>query len=169
MPLLTSHISKTRAEGRCYAERIRGEEFCVSSDGSCYPYYHGGVGGAARAETAGGTIILKEHLGLFPEHRAVEGEIVGVILALGIIKTIPFLTSATILLDCQQAIRELVGGKSHHPLLLDRFQEELRTMDKRLSRIRLAWVPGHDGIEMNKLVDKDAKAAALGDSMSVYR
>ncbi|KAJ7508607.1 hypothetical protein B0H11DRAFT_1667674, partial [Mycena galericulata] len=91
-----------------------------------------------------------------------EGEILGVILGLRIIKSVPGLTRATILTDCQQAIRELGSGKSEHTLLLDRFDRELHGMEKRLGCVRLAWVLRHRGVVMNELVDKDAKAAASG-------
>ncbi|KAJ6601351.1 hypothetical protein DFH09DRAFT_839645, partial [Mycena vulgaris] len=108
--------------------------------------------------------VMKEHLGTMNNHLPVEGEILGIILALKIIKTMPSLTRATILVDSQQAIRETVTGICRHRYLIDRFNHELRGTRDSLTSIRLAWVPGHDGIRMNELVDRDAKAAASGES-----
>ncbi|KAJ6601350.1 hypothetical protein DFH09DRAFT_842953, partial [Mycena vulgaris] len=91
-----------------------------------------------------------------------EGEMLGVILGLEIINMVPSVTEATIFIDCQQAIRELVSGKSKHKALIERFEHEVRSLRKSISSICLAWVPGHAGIELNELVDMDAKAAAVG-------
>ncbi|KAJ7729236.1 hypothetical protein DFH07DRAFT_995219 [Mycena maculata] len=107
---------------------------------------------------------MKEHLGAAEDHLPFAGEILGVILGLQIIKTMPHFTDATIFVDCQQAILELVRGESKHTALLDRFNRELYSMRPNLSRIHLVWVPGHHGVEMNRLVDKDAKDAAEGES-----
>ncbi|KAJ7146247.1 ribonuclease H-like domain-containing protein [Mycena epipterygia] len=162
-PRIYQEISRSRKVAAYNVERITREDFCVFTDGSSY---RGGVGGAARARTPDGTIVMREHLGTTAHHCAVEGEILGIILGLKIIKNMTFITRATILVDCQQAIREMVSGKSVYTPLLCRFHEAIRDT-KHLSHIRLAWVPGHHGIEMNKLVDKDAKEAALGDSTTL--
>ncbi|KAJ7858201.1 hypothetical protein B0H13DRAFT_2672571 [Mycena leptocephala] len=81
------------------------------------------------------------------------------------------LKQATILVDYQQAIREVlrVGGRrSKYDALVRRFHDEVRTMEGMgVDQICLAWVPAHEGIEMNELVDGDAKAAASGDSSTV--
>jgi len=159
---LSAHISRTRAEALQYAKEPVEEkdELRVYADGS---RYHGGMGGAARAEIGRGTVVVKEYLGSSERHRAVEGEIVGAISAVKIIKAEPSITRAAIFIDCQQAIRELASGRSKHTRLLQRFQEEVRGMKKSL-QIRLVWVPAHEGIAMNELVDQDAKDAALGES-----
>jgi ribonuclease HI len=124
---------------------------------------------------------MKEYLGPAKDYLSVEGEILGMALGVRAIKTVAItsfltghgtLTRATILVDCQQAIREVlrVGwkSKSKHSALVGRFHDEVRNMEGMgVDQICLVWVPAHEGIEMNELVDGDAKAAASGDSSTV--
>ncbi|KAJ7654717.1 hypothetical protein B0H17DRAFT_1099693 [Mycena rosella] len=160
-PHIYHQISASRLEAADNAARIAKEEFTVYADGS---RYHGGVGAAARTETPLGMLVIKEHLGLSEEHLPVEGELLSITLGLRIINTMPFLTRATIFVDCQQAIREAVSGRSVHRELIARFDAELRGTRRSLRSLRIAWVPGHEGVAMNEAVDKDAKAAAEGES-----
>jgi ribonuclease HI len=123
---------------------------------------------------------MKEYLGPAKDYLSVEGEILGMALGVRAIKTVAItsfltghgtLTQATILVDSQQAIREVlrVGGKrSKYSALVGRFHDEVRNMEGMgVDQICLVWVPAHEGIEMNELVDGDAKAAASGDSSTV--
>ncbi|KAJ7611022.1 hypothetical protein FB45DRAFT_875706 [Roridomyces roridus] len=169
LPSLYHQIPPTRAEAASMASLIPPTELQIFTDGSAF---RGGVGGAARARLPGmGTLVLKEYLGAQPAHLAVEGEILGVILGLQILKTArtPKSKHATILVDCQQAIRELVNGRSKHVELLERFHCELKGLGKKLQSIRFMWVPGHKGALMNELVDQDAKAVAEGEhSIKLY-
>jgi ribonuclease HI len=143
------------------AAQLEKEGVCVFADGAGIG---GGVGGAARIRTPAGTIIMTQHIGSADRHLSVEGELLGTILALKIAQTIPSLTRVTILSDCQQAIRELLDERpTRHRSLVERFYRELWCTPS-LKQIRLVWVPGHDGVEMNELVDGDAKAAARGES-----
>lgn len=144
------------------------EGFCVFTDGSAR-YRDGGVGGAARANTPFGTMIMKEYLGKSSDHRSIDGEILGALLGLRIIKTVAqpsSVTRATMFIDSKQAIRRLLSDGSRDGLLLRRFDDELKSI-KHMSVINLAWVPAHRGVLMNELVDLDAKAAALGDSSTI--
>ncbi|KAJ7201285.1 hypothetical protein GGX14DRAFT_340035, partial [Mycena pura] len=113
-----------------------------------------------------GTMIMKEYLGKSSDHHTIDGEILGALLGLRIIKTVArpsCVTRATMFIDSKQAIRRLLSDRSRDGLMVRRFDDELRSM-KHMSVIDLAWVPAHRGVLMNELVDLDAKAAALGDS-----
>ncbi|KAJ7157074.1 hypothetical protein C8R46DRAFT_1225689 [Mycena filopes] len=153
-----SHIPASRALGVAYAAQIAQEELCVYTDGSAFG---GGVGGAARARTPAGTLVMKEHLGPQRQdsqdghgHIAVEGEILGIILGLGIIKAFPGVHN----------LRATARQRAVQVRVFDRFHAEARDMGPGLRRLRLAWVPAHEGVQMNELVDGDARAAAAGES-----
>ncbi|KAJ6520324.1 hypothetical protein C8R45DRAFT_760445, partial [Mycena sanguinolenta] len=100
------------------------------------------------------------YFGTTKRYSSVEAEMLGIILGVKIGQIFPALTHLTILSDCQPAIRELFNG-SHYRPLAERFHAEVRGMEN-LRQIRLVWVPGHEGVEMNELVDADAKVAASG-------
>ncbi|KAJ6486124.1 ribonuclease H-like domain-containing protein [Mycena vitilis] len=162
-PHLFFHIPQDRILGAEYAKGITKQEVCVATDGSRYP--DGGVGGAARAHIPGGTIIMQEYLGRANGHLSVEGEILGATLGLKVLQMLPGLTQATILVDCQQAIQEIFSIAPKHAALIRRFRDEAQSM-RHIDQIRIAWVPAHEGVEMNELVDGDAKKAARGESLT---
>ncbi|KAK0460799.1 ribonuclease H-like domain-containing protein, partial [Armillaria novae-zelandiae] len=96
------------------------------------------------------------------QHTVFEAELTGAILAIDIIKSIPRLTRATILLDSQAAILALKGErtKSGH-YLVEEFHKQVIKLQKRRSSLQITvqWVPGHVGIEGNEAADDEAKKA----------
>ncbi|KAJ7070573.1 hypothetical protein C8F01DRAFT_1106899, partial [Mycena amicta] len=119
-----------------------------------------GVGGAARADTPLGTIVMKEYLGQYSDHRSLDAEFLGAILGLRIIKTVAAQSrykvalSATVFMDCDGAISKLVlpdRRKERDALLTRRFDEEMKSLEK-------------TGVLGNELVDLDAAAAAYGET-----
>lgn len=134
--------------------------------------YKGGIGAAAYAEDNHKVEHVRcSHLGSDGNHTVFEGEVVGAILALDIVRACPRTRRATIKLDNHQAaIRALASGRGEAgKYLLDLFHTELTSLQSaRCSlRIHICWVPGHEGIEGNKRVDIEAKAAAEGNTTSL--
>ncbi|KZV81182.1 hypothetical protein EXIGLDRAFT_569614, partial [Exidia glandulosa HHB12029] len=95
-----------------------------------------------------------------------EAELVGVLLALRIVDSIPSARDVAICLDNQSAIT-----RAHRPkpkpgqLITSAIQDEverLRTQRPEL-RLRLVWVPGHEGVDGNELADAHAKMASAGE------
>ncbi|KAJ7665227.1 hypothetical protein DFH06DRAFT_985741 [Mycena polygramma] len=108
---------------------------------------------------------MQAYLGRADGHHTVEGEILGATLGLKVLQMLPGLTQATILVDCQQAIQEIFSATPKHAALIQRFRYEAQSM-RHMDQIRIAWVPAHEGVEMNELVDGDAKKAARGESVT---
>ncbi|KAF7347417.1 hypothetical protein MVEN_01497600 [Mycena venus] len=176
-PRIHSYIPKTRKDGVEYAARIsklsKNAGLCVFTDGSRSTCSGGGAGGAARARTPSGTtIVMKQYLGVAEEYHSLEAEILGITLGVRIANTAnpgPSLTRLTILTDCQPAIHALLSlrAKAKYAPLIRRFHDEVRRSPN-LLQIRLVWVPGHQGVEMNVLVNEDAREAARsGDSGTI--
>ena len=107
------------------------------------------------------------HLGSENERTVFEAELVGTLLALDIILAEPRLTSATILLDNQSAIKALHTNKPQPGQQLVRlFHKLLMKIQKRRKTfsLQLVWVPGHCGIPGNERADELAKLAAANQS-----
>ncbi|KAK7063797.1 ribonuclease H-like domain-containing protein [Favolaschia claudopus] len=156
-------IPRSRDEGALLAARLTNskQHLCIYTDGSSIPGK--GVGGAALSRTPAGTIIMRQYLGPTGEHLSVEGEIMGLILAMKIVQMVPDLSRViTVLCDCQEAILEVTNLSPKHAFLVERFREAVRVASN-LKQIHLVWVPGHDRLELNESVDKEAKRAAGGD------
>ena len=140
---------------------------CIYTDGSGH---NGGVGAAAIHRRNDGTTVRRRfHLGRLDEHTVFEAEVTGIILALDIIQATagPRTTKVTILLDNQAAITAAEKPKKQPgQYLLHCFHDALRKLMKEKPRlqIHLTWVPGHEGVELNEEVDKEAKRAAAGES-----
>lgn len=131
------------------------------------------MGAAAVATSHKGQHHTRRHyLGNLSEHTVFEGEVVGIVLALDIIRQEPRIKKATILLDNQAAIKAVhKQGPQPGQYLIHLFQSEL---DKLLTAkphlsIHLAWIPGHSGVEGNEWADTEAKAAAEGNSTPLSR
>ncbi|KAK7015378.1 ribonuclease H-like domain-containing protein [Favolaschia claudopus] len=163
-PRCTWAIARSRDEAVKEAGEARDDVLAIFSDGSGYKK---GVGAAAVAETKQGTQTRRFHLGPLASHTVFEGEVMGTILALDIIRNTPRIRSATILLDNQACIRALAANRPQPGQYLIRefhcqLEALLRAKPRLEGKIHLQWVPGHNGVEGNELADQAAKEAAEG-------
>ena len=140
---------------------------CIYTDGS---RFQNGVGAAAvqvSLDPAKPHTIRQLHLGSATHHTVFEAELVGVILALDILRSLPHILNAQILLDNQPVIHALKRrGVQSGQYLIDLFHSELKDIKKFRPglRLHLNWVPGHEGVDGNELADQKAKDAARGAS-----
>jgi ribonuclease HI len=111
---------------------------------------------------------LHYQLGPITEHTVHEAEMVGILLALQLVKTEPAgQTTITINVDNQAAIKVFqseLGSLGHH-IAREALRLANRTQKHR-GRVKysliIRWTVGHEGIKGNELADKEAKAAARG-------
>jgi ribonuclease HI len=141
-------------------------EIRIFSDGSGL---EGGIGAAAvLCRTGKAPRSLHYHLGSDKHHTVYEGEVVGMLLAAHLLKTERNAKNieTTLGVDNQAAI---TGTDSFKPApghyLIDEFLDTvLEARTKSGANLSIVWVPGHEGIEGNELVDEKAKEAAKGAS-----
>ncbi|CAG8624840.1 14744_t:CDS:2, partial [Acaulospora colombiana] len=154
------------------------DDIMVYSDGSGFD---GQIGAAAVMYRNGRlTKHLQYHLGPITEHTVYEGELIGILLALELLKTIRARRPKVhINLDNQAAIISTLTNRpqpAHHILdeiitTIDDIQRSeatrhtTRSLDKRTPiAMTINWVPGHLGIPGNVEADTRAKNAAQGHS-----
>lgn len=146
------------------------ESLCIFTDRSGY---EGGIGTSAVAtDNKGQEHVRKKHLGSALHHTVFEGEVVGLILALNIIRSIPRTRSVTILADNQVAITAPSKPKCQPGrYLLDTFNDELAKLKKTKPylQVHITWIPGHENVDGNERADKAAKEAAEGDTTPLKR
>ncbi|CAA7269138.1 unnamed protein product [Cyclocybe aegerita] len=156
--------SKERAEEE---ERKRADDdIRIYTDGSGY---EGRIGGAA-VLYRGGVVkrTLWHRLGKETAHTVYEGEGVGLILAMELIrKEQRRIRAVTVGVDSQAAIQAIPSTKlkpGHY--LWDIFHEQIDQVRKIHNDIKITvrWTPGHIGIEGNERADGEAKKGATDGS-----
>ena len=140
---------------------VRGEKFYGDGSG-----YEGGIGAAAVMWAQGRQAkALSVKLGSEAEHTVYEAEVVGVILALHIVKQTPSVAQVVVCVDNQAAIRAIQGLESSpgHYLLdeVHRLAEEIKQARPGVEMC-IRWMPGHHGVLGNEAADVLAKEAAEG-------
>lgn len=112
--------------------------------------------------------VMRLHLGPDTEHTVYEGECVGQIMAVELIRReTEQVKTALILSDNQASIRALnttTAGPGHD--IVDRVVREIEQLDEVHKGIAVGvmWTPGHEGIEGNERADAEAKRASQGQS-----
>jgi len=112
--------------------------------------------------------ILHFHLGPVSEHTVHEAELVGILLALQLIKTEKEgQTSFLIGVDNQAALTAFNSDMRNPAHSLAREALRIGNMieknkSKKRYSLKLQWTAGHEGIPGNELADKEAKRAAEG-------
>jgi len=112
--------------------------------------------------------ILHFHLGPVSEHTVHEAELVGILLALQLIKTEKEgQTSFLIGVDNQAALTAFNSDMRNPAHSLAREALQLGNMieknkNKKRYSLKLQWTAGHEGIPGNELANKEAKRAAEG-------
>ncbi|CCA74846.1 hypothetical protein PIIN_08815 [Serendipita indica DSM 11827] len=102
-------------------------------------------------------------LGAETEHTVHKGELVGIVLGIHLARTMQGnCTKVNISLNNQVAIQSIAHARPNtgqHVMenILSEIEDELS--DHRRLQIEFTWVPGHKGIQGNKVADKEAKKA----------
>ena len=156
----------TSKEASILEDRHANESARLYSDGSAFK---GKVGAAAVLIRPGRpTRTLHFHLGPDTEHTVHEAELIGIILALHLIKTEKDKkASFSIGIDNQAAIEAFHSSMRKPAHNAAREALRLGNMLKKQTRgntfsLTLRWTTGHAGIPGNELADKEAKRAAQG-------
>ncbi|KAJ7327552.1 hypothetical protein DFH08DRAFT_710360 [Mycena albidolilacea] len=101
------------------------------------------------------------------EHTVFEAELISLILGFDLIRSVPRLCSATILIDNQAAIRAVARPRpqpGQHLVRLFHCTLDALRHQRCTLKLCIAWVPGQQDIEGNEAADEEAKRTAQGDS-----
>jgi ribonuclease HI len=167
-PRQLAFIPGDKASAKAAALTIN-EPIVAYSDGSCI---NNGVGAAAEMY-CNGTLTSSATFFLGPEteHTVFESELIGILMALGmILQTDTSTTSAVIGLDSQAAIRAtFLHHSASASYILDHITQSIDDLIAQRPNfsLRLQWIPGHVGITQNESVDAKAKTAAEGRSSAI--
>lgn len=143
------------------------DDLQIFSDGSGID---GKIGAAATIFNLPNKPMLHYHLGSDKEHTVFEGETVGVLLSVRLvrlhIRTLKHrIRSVLIALDNQPAISALEKNRRQPAqYLLDAVHHEIERLrhEQYGIHIHIAWTPGHHDVPGNEYVDTEAKKAANG-------
>ncbi|OJA11398.1 hypothetical protein AZE42_03955 [Rhizopogon vesiculosus] len=160
-PNVTTHVAQSTEEA-IIEDTIAQEDLRVYSDSSAVD---GGVGAAAVLMRGDVAVRRKRlYLGSDKEHTVYKAELIGMILAVQLLKEEGGKGTPVLGVDNQAAITATVALNSksgHHRDLMAIFHRIAARNDHTLV---VRWTPGHHGIPGNKAADKEAKLAAKGDS-----
>jgi ribonuclease HI len=131
------------------------EDLRAYSDGSAY---EGGVGGAAVLMRGMETVKERRfYLGKESERTVYEAEIIGMILAVSLLREAGGKGRMALGVDNQAAIRAInaFGSQPGH-YLIDKLHDDLRELlpDKDGKKLTIRWTPSHKGIAGNKAADE---------------
>ncbi len=167
IPLKIS-IADSREESIKEAANVK-EELQIYSDGSAL---EGKVGAAAILIHKGRhTQTLHYHLRSDEEHTVHEAKAVGILLGMHILNSRKRKkVSAAISVDNQAAIKAFtldLRNPGHHLTrealrIASKISKDKKKMGKGKDALTIRWMAGHEGIEGNELVDREAKEVAKG-------
>ena len=160
-PLLTMHIAadKDKAAVRTHTRMDEVQVFC---DGSGLK---GGIGAAAVVMTPPEGPHLQYLLGKDMVHTVFESELVGILLALQLLRRYPSARTALIALDNQAAFAALTNRPSQPgQYLVNTIHDQLHALRHSQPRMRVhvEWTPGHAKIGGNERADMLTCATAEG-------
>jgi ribonuclease HI len=156
-------IASTKEEAM-QTEDLDTADVKIFTDGSAI---HGKVGAAAVIYREGNrTNTIWKHLGSDEEHTVHEAECVAILMGLHTIKRWKY-KRVTIYADNQAALQGLTASApGPGKYILDAIHKEISKAAETNGgdRIRLRWIPGHQGVKGNEAADVEAKRAAEGET-----
>ena len=102
------------------------------------------------------------------QHTTFEAQLIGILLGLWMLRQEPDADSVSLKADSQAAILALhahrLGPGGHRLDEIHELSKSLHANSLSDLQIRISWISRHDGVAGNESIDKEAKAAAKGDS-----